>query len=86
MSDWERLWSDFIPEELRLRLVETSSSNSKGSKVEKEENLALGGKGKEVKVKRETNQMGDKKKTDLSKIKCFHCHILDTMLPSVLTR
>lgn len=77
MSDWECLWSDFIQEELRLKLAKTSSSSDKGSKVHKEEdNLALAGKvkGKKGKGKTENSQKGDNKKTDLNKIKCFHCH------------
>ena len=50
MLDWEHLWSDFTQEELRLSLVQgttSSSSSSKGLKVEEEEeNVALASKGK----------------------------------------
>eukprot|EP00253_Pinus_taeda_P001804 PITA_01804 len=77
LPNWERLWSDFTQEELRLILVEASSRSGKVSKGEKEEeNLALVGKvqGKKGKEKSENNQKNDKKKKDLSKIKCFHCH------------
>lgn len=48
---WEHLWSDFTQEELRLNLVEgTTSSSGKGQKVkEEQENVTLLGKGKEKK-------------------------------------
>lgn len=52
MHDWERLWSDFMQEELRLSVVwgTTSNNSSKGSKVEKEEeNVAIASKGKVMK-------------------------------------
>lgn len=77
LPNWEHLWSDFTQEELRLSLVEGSTSNNrKGSKVENEdENFALASKakGKKGKGKCETSQKSDKKE-DLSKIKCFQCH------------
>lgn len=46
---------------------------------EDEENFALTGKGSKIKGKKrqgevESSQKGEKKKKDMSKIKCFDCH------------
>jgi hypothetical protein len=41
--NWDRLWDDFMQEELRLASLSGSSSHQKG---EEEENIALVGKGK----------------------------------------
>ena len=55
----------------------TTSSSGKGPKVEKEENIALARKGK---AKKGPNQgqdfKGEKKKKDLSKVKCSGCSAL----------
>ena len=81
MPSWDRLWDDFIQEEIRRRF--TSGSTFVG--VEVEENVALAakgrGKGKSRKgptgggtgrgAGRGTGRGGGK---DLTKVKCWHCH------------
>jgi hypothetical protein len=73
LPNFERLWDDYIQEETLME--------SKASKKDGEENLALFGqsnkgetkgpsKGKEN-SEESTSQLGTK---DLSKIKCFGCH------------
>lgn len=78
MPNWECLWNEFTQEDLRLSLVKgtTSSSSSKGPKVEEEEeDIALVNKGKAEKApsQGQGSKGGEKKKKDLSKIKCFRC-------------
>lgn len=47
LPDLDRLWSDFSQEELRLNLVNATTSSSKAPKVEREqENVTLARKGK----------------------------------------
>eukprot|EP00253_Pinus_taeda_P030288 PITA_30288 len=64
LPNWERFWSDCVQEE-----IWRGTRDGRLVKTEDEENFALAGKGKA-----ETSQNGRKKKKDLSKIKCFHCH------------
>lgn len=76
--DWEHLWSDFTQEELRLSLVKgTIRNDSRELKAEKEEeeNVALVSKGKAKKVPTQGQSLkgGEKKKKDISKVKCFAC-------------
>ena len=72
LSDWERLWSDLMQEEIRRRTKDGSSS-----KHDVEENIALAskarkGKGKASHSKSSSSHGG--KKIDKSKVRCFNCH------------
>eukprot|EP00253_Pinus_taeda_P017355 PITA_17355 len=72
LSDWERLWSDLMQEEIRRITRDGSSSNN-----DDEENLALAskarkGKGKASHFKSNCSHGG--KKGDMSKVICFNCH------------
>jgi hypothetical protein len=62
---WQRLWDDFVQEEIRIGQAGPSSSTH----TEEEEGLALTGKAKGKKKRK-----GGKKNIDFSKVKCFHCH------------
>lgn len=89
MPDWECLWSDFTQEELRFSLVQgTTGSSSKGPKVEEEENVVLASKGKATKGPNQGqgSKEGEKKKKDLSKIKCFRYGELVITTPNVPRR
>ena len=73
LPSWDRLWTDFTQEEFRLSLVNGANKSQK-SEVE-QENVALAGKGKAKKgSSKGTNSQSEKKKKDLSKVKCFGCH------------
>ena len=77
MPSWDRLWSDFSQEELRLSLVSGSStSNNKTPKVGKEqENVALVGEGKTKKgSSKGSGPKVEKKKKDPSEVKCYGRH------------
>lgn len=66
---WDKMWSDLQQEKLRRALLKStiSKSNNKGTKGEKEEeNVALASKGP-------SQGHGEKKKKDLSKVKCVRC-------------
>jgi hypothetical protein len=65
LLDWQRLWDDFVHEEIRIGQAGLSSSTL----LEEEEGLALAGKAKGKKKKK-----GGKKNIDFSKVKCFQCH------------
>jgi hypothetical protein len=65
LPDWQRLWDDFVQEEIRIGHVGPSSSTH----AEEEEGLALAGKAKDNKKRK-----GGKKNIDFSKVKCFQCH------------
>jgi len=72
LSDWERLWSDLMLEEIRR-----STRDGSSSKNDDEENLALvskarKGKGKDSHSKSIWSHGG--KKIDKSKVRCFNCH------------
>lgn len=76
MPSWDRLWDDFIQEEIRRGFVRGSSSM--GSEVE--DNVALVAKGKKGKSKKGPTggtcggkTFGKGKGKDLSKVKCWHC-------------
>jgi hypothetical protein len=78
MPSWERLWDDFVQEELRC----SSGSSGQQHIAEGEEDLALWTKGKKKvdKGARQGPKMGAKpqesgsgKKRDMSKVKCFAC-------------
>ena len=71
--DWDRLWDEFMQEELRLASLSGSNSHQKG---EEEENIALAGKGKAKSKKGSGSGQTSKgeKKRDMSKVKCFACH------------
>ena len=73
MPSWERLWDDFVQEELRVGLV--SSSGQRGAE---EDTVVLVAKGNKKKINRKGPKEGDKKKKgveqqqcDMSKVKCF---------------
>ena len=71
LPDWERLWDDFVQEELR-----TSSGSSSQQRVGDDENVALAAKGKKKSKggpKGGAKPKGEQKK-DMSKVKCFACH------------
>ena len=57
MPSWERLWDDFVQEELRVGSV--SSSGQRGAE---EDIVALAEKGKKKKISRKGPKEGDKKK------------------------
>ena len=62
LPDWEEMWAALRQEEIR-RVTKTGSS-SKGirNKEEEEVDVSLASEGKQ-----------EKRKKDLSKVKCFHC-------------
>ena len=71
LSDWERLWSDLMQEEIRRSTRDDSSSK------DDEENLALASnvrKGKEKDSHRKSNYSHGGNKGDKSKVRCFNCH------------
>jgi hypothetical protein len=69
--NWERLWDDFIQEEIREEAL--CSRQSKGE--ENEENVALFAKKKDKKAMGgEKSSHGGKK--DMSKVRCYACHEL----------
>jgi hypothetical protein len=65
LLDWQRLWDDFVQEEIRIGQAGPSSSTH----TEEEEGLVLTGKEKGKKKRK-----GGKKNIDFSKVKCFQCH------------
>lgn len=72
MPNWDRVWDDFIQEEIRRRYMQGSSSLV----GEDEENVALAAKGRKGKAKKEgpkgggkTHDQGKKKEKNLSKVK-----------------
>jgi hypothetical protein len=65
LPDWQRLWDDFVQEEIRIGQAGPSSSTH----VEEEEGLALTNK-----AKGKNKRKGGKKSIDFSKVKCFQCH------------
>ena len=67
LSDWERLWSDLMREEIRRNTRDGSSS-----KTNDEEKCALAIKARKGKGKF-SHYHGGKKK-DTTKVKLFHCH------------
>jgi hypothetical protein len=79
MPTWERLWNDFVQEELRC----SSGSSGQQRISECDEDLALWSKGikKVNKGARQGPKMGAKlqgesgsgQKRDMSKVKCFAC-------------
>ena len=73
LPSWDRLWTELTEEELRLSLFNRTNNNSQ--KIEEEqENVALVGKGKTKKgSSKGLNPKGEKKKKDMSKIKCSGC-------------
>ena len=77
MPSWEKLWDDFVQEELRVGSTSSSTHHGGGDS----DIVALAAKGKK-KVSRKGPKVGDKKKSrgeqqcDMSKVKCFACHKL----------
>lgn len=75
MPSWERLWDDFVQEELRVGSTSTSSQHGGGDA----DTVALAAKGKK-KTDKIGPKAGHKKKSggeqqrDMSKVKCFACH------------
>ena len=75
MPSWERLWDDFVQEELRVDSTFSSTQHSGGDS----DTVALAAKGKK-KVSKKGPKARDKKKyggeqqRDMSKVKCFACH------------
>lgn len=71
MPNWERLWGDFVKEDLRLGSGHTSQQQGND-----EENVALSTNSK--KMSKKGPKDGDKSKgewkKDISKVKCFACH------------
>ncbi|KAH9291810.1 hypothetical protein KI387_043003, partial [Taxus chinensis] len=73
LPSWDRLWTDFTQEEFRLSLVNGANKSQKSEG--EQENVALAGKGKAKKgFSKGSNYQSEKKKKDLSKVKCFGCH------------
>lgn len=71
LPDWERLWDDFIQEEIWEESLQGSQRRGND-----QENIVLArkSKGKTKKSSREnTSQEG--KKRDMNKVKCFACHM-----------
>jgi hypothetical protein len=71
MSSFDRLWIDYIQEETR---IESKNGQQKGSE---DENLALDAharKGRRNDSPRREASPEQRKKKDLSKVKCFACH------------
>jgi hypothetical protein len=62
LPDWQRLWDDFVQEEIRIGQAGPSFSTH----AEEEEGLALAGKAKGKKKRK-----GGKKTIDFSKFECF---------------
>ena len=77
MPSRERLWDDFVQEELKVGSTSTSSQHGGGEA----DTVALVAKGKK-KVNKKGPKARDKKKSggeqqrDMSKVKCFACHRL----------
>ena len=75
MPSWERLWDDFVQEELRVDSTSSSTQHGGGDT----DTVALAAKGKK-KFSKKGPKAGDKKKSrgeqqrDMSKVKCFACH------------
>jgi hypothetical protein len=78
MPSWERLWDDFVQEELRC----SSGSSGQQHVAEGEEDLALWTKGKKKtgqgarqgpKRGAKPQESGSGQKRDMSKVKCFAC-------------
>jgi hypothetical protein len=74
LTDWERLWDDFIQEEIR-----EESLYGGQRKGDDDENLSLASHARTGKGKTKTNTSGEAtsqngKKKDMSKLKCFACH------------
>jgi hypothetical protein len=67
LPNWQRLWEDFVQEEIRLG---QSGGSSSSPQIVDEEGLALASKGK-GKAKKKG---GKKKDIDFSKVNCFLCH------------
>ena len=67
LPEWQRLWDDFVQEEIKLG---QSSGSSSSPHIVDEEGLALASKGKGKQKKKK----GGKKNIDFSKVKCFKCH------------
>jgi hypothetical protein len=65
LPDWSRLWDEFVQEELR-----DEELNGGRHKVD-DENVALAN---QVKKGKKIVNKDDKKKKDMSKVKCFACH------------
>ena len=75
MPSWERLWDDFLQEELRVGSTSTSSQHI-GGEVDI---VALVAKGKKKVSKKgpkvaDNNKPGGEQQHDMSKVKCFACH------------
>jgi hypothetical protein len=62
LPEWQRLWDDFVQEEIRLG----ESGSSSSPRIVDEEGLALASK-----AKGKTKKKGGKKNIDFSKVKCF---------------
>ena len=71
LPDWTRLWDDFVQEETREGTFQNGTQSS-------EENVALLTKGK--------GKGGKKREKDLSKVRCYNCNKLTTVLVNVLRR
>jgi hypothetical protein len=75
MPSWERLWDDFVQEELRVG--SRSTSQQRGG--DDEGDLALFAKGKKTKKSpkggaKQQQQRGGGQQRDMSKVKCFACN------------
>jgi hypothetical protein len=77
MPSWERLWDDFVQEELRVGLGSTSQQRG----GDDGEDLALSAKGKKKTKKgpkggaKQQQKVGEQQR-DMSKVKCFACNKL----------
>jgi hypothetical protein len=75
MPSWERLWDDFVQEELKIG----SGSTSQQHRGDDGEDLALSAKGKKKtkkgpKGEAKQQQKGGEQQRDMSKVKCFACN------------
>ena len=68
LPNWQRLWDDFVQEEICMGQV--SGSSNSAPQIVDEEVLAVASNGK-GKVKK---KKGGKKNIDMLKVKCFICH------------
>lgn len=71
LPDWEKLWDDFVQEEIR----ESGQRGDQKNRFKEEENLALARKAKknDKKGTSEGSSSKGEKKRDPSQVKCFAC-------------
>jgi hypothetical protein len=87
MPSWERLWDDFVQEELRIRLGSTIRQHGE----DYGEDISLSEKGKKKTKKgpkggAKKQQKGGEKERDMSKVKCFSCNKMGNYVVQCLNR